>query len=928
MLAIERRGFAANLGSGRKAPCRVATTANLTLVGEQTIDGVAVVADERVLVKNQTNGFNAVYVCKTSDWQLASDFNQRGDVTKGSFVFVTDGTVNAETDWYVSTSGRPWPGREAIQFQQYTPAGSVTRHAASTGTQAFSLTPSDSSSAVKTANTTAIQAAIDYAYANNIQTINISSGTYYCDPDIYLDPPGNMRSSFTSPSSWQFTLHLKGAGGAGSAESQATLLRFTAAPTRGCILVGPGQGMRVSDLNIIAPTPTSRASIDTGYVGIGIAGATGGAHKTLIENVSVSNCRKAFVTGVNSVDTLADSNTFFKCTAVNCYTGWHFAKSQNFINTLYDCVASCKIAVLTDQGTPVNIVGGNLSLPNALGKAFTISGTSGLTATTDSTLGSSLLNYTFTTTVSSPDAYIAAGDYDVFTVATSNFGIVPLELVSYNSGTSVATMRFYQPWLAANFSLATDIAADTDIEDEVQGATTLYACEQVVTLRGPSFNVNGLHLENQGSVTLFYDHTTSFGGGIQTKIDSLFCNYDVEQESIVVDEDTRAVFYGQQSFPWLRHVINDGGCTELSNSLLNDGHAGDGIIIEISGADRTFVVRNVEMAMPILRVPLEQSYFDGTAANQSRGIGFWDQTAFLPGAETSASNGVANYLQHRRMYVPFQGYAPASAHTPYLAKSYLDAIVAGPGSLGGYPPLHGETVYKVADENIGGPSATVFVRSPHTSWSYGQNLSIDWSYKGHGHVVEMSDVTRMFCGLKIILDNGTDGDVSYIVTGVYPTLGYVTVIQVTANNAKYLVGDQNTVYTGSTVKQEAYAIYRSGNLPASKFTTNATVGATTAASGDLTGADFVNVKLTAVGSTNYTTRTAAQMYSDIAGCYSGYKYALAVCNVSTGNTVLAGGSNVTVNSTGNIPASSVRMFEVRFTSTAAVTIDGQLSTSA
>ena len=36
------------------AACRVATTANITLSGTQTIDGVSIVADERVLVKDQS----------------------------------------------------------------------------------------------------------------------------------------------------------------------------------------------------------------------------------------------------------------------------------------------------------------------------------------------------------------------------------------------------------------------------------------------------------------------------------------------------------------------------------------------------------------------------------------------------------------------------------------------------------------------------------------------------------------------------------------------------------------------------------------------------------------------------------------------------------------------------------------------------------
>ena len=40
-------------GIAWKAPVRVATTASITLSGTQTIDGVAVVAGDRVLVKNQ-----------------------------------------------------------------------------------------------------------------------------------------------------------------------------------------------------------------------------------------------------------------------------------------------------------------------------------------------------------------------------------------------------------------------------------------------------------------------------------------------------------------------------------------------------------------------------------------------------------------------------------------------------------------------------------------------------------------------------------------------------------------------------------------------------------------------------------------------------------------------------------------------------------
>jgi hypothetical protein len=57
-----------------KVSCRVATTANITLTGTQTIDGISVVADNRVLVKEQSTGSeNGIYLCKAGTWTRATD---------------------------------------------------------------------------------------------------------------------------------------------------------------------------------------------------------------------------------------------------------------------------------------------------------------------------------------------------------------------------------------------------------------------------------------------------------------------------------------------------------------------------------------------------------------------------------------------------------------------------------------------------------------------------------------------------------------------------------------------------------------------------------------------------------------------------------------------------------------------------------------
>lgn len=105
-----------------KGPCRVATTANITLYGEQTIDGVAVVTDDRVLVKDQDAGYESgIYVVDTGQWRRSKDFNRTKDVVKGTAVFVTDGTANAETLWVLTTSNPVVIGTSTITFSNDAP---------------------------------------------------------------------------------------------------------------------------------------------------------------------------------------------------------------------------------------------------------------------------------------------------------------------------------------------------------------------------------------------------------------------------------------------------------------------------------------------------------------------------------------------------------------------------------------------------------------------------------------------------------------------------------------------------------------------------------------------------------------------------------------------------------------------------------------
>lgn len=87
-----------------KGPCKVAAVANVTLSGEQTIDGV-LTSESRVLVTAQTDAReNGIYVTSSGDWRRAADFSRNNDVKKGTQVRVTDGGSYAQTVWVVTAA--------------------------------------------------------------------------------------------------------------------------------------------------------------------------------------------------------------------------------------------------------------------------------------------------------------------------------------------------------------------------------------------------------------------------------------------------------------------------------------------------------------------------------------------------------------------------------------------------------------------------------------------------------------------------------------------------------------------------------------------------------------------------------------------------------------------------------------------------------
>ena len=110
-----------------KESVRVATTENLPqLSGLLVVDGVQLVAGDRVLVKNQTDKRqNGIYVAQAGAWSRSQDANVSRSITSGLFTFVEEGTVNANGGYVLTTDGPIVLGVTELEFTQFSGAGQV-----------------------------------------------------------------------------------------------------------------------------------------------------------------------------------------------------------------------------------------------------------------------------------------------------------------------------------------------------------------------------------------------------------------------------------------------------------------------------------------------------------------------------------------------------------------------------------------------------------------------------------------------------------------------------------------------------------------------------------------------------------------------------------------------------------------------------------
>lgn len=666
-------------------------------------------------------------------------------------------------------------------------------------------------------DTAAIQAAIDYAFAHKLSAVYCPAGTYKTTSTIYLDPPENLRVNPTNPPLFSFTMTFIGdPAGGGQAHVNGCLIEPTF-NNKIAFLVGTGQAMRVSDIAVIGPNNAYRGMLDPNGVGIGIGSNGGGAATTLIQNTYVRNFYALYKTDAIGTGALSEGNRFHGVGGDNGYFGIFLSGTQAYNDQISEPrFSGVQIAIDLEFSKQVNVIGGNLSATTGVSNTFAISGTSAFGQY------AGCPSWCVTTTLASPDQYVGTSVYNSYTIVTPYFGVIPVQMVNWNSSTNVATLALYLPWVKANYGNSTCWwCGGGGGADQVAAATTLYAAERDVVAQGMGIDLYGTHIENPNTCTTLFVATDVWGGQISNEVVDPYFNYDPAS----LNGASSAQEYCQQSFPFIS--IGDGAATLRLRGGPNNQPATNPLIIESPG-DNNIEGSQLGSAWFNLRLTNSAgaSYGQVLPSNQfatvARGFGRWDNDYFLPAAATPGS-ALRTLMTGSDMTAEYCGYEPCPWETPNLSPTLYSLVSGSLGALGTYPPIACRTVFKSVDWNTGpvtSPSSVgggIFKRSASCpGFSYGQNLTnatvgetVTWSYMANSDdlYLDAKTLSWMFPGLGISIDNG-GGSQPYIVTGVYPLFGYVTVIWAGSSAGGQLQGNYGQVYScasGCTIEQEAFA---------------------------------------------------------------------------------------------------------------------------
>jgi len=140
-----------------KQSARVVATSNITLSGNQTIDGVATATNDRVLVVGQsTASANGLYASATGAWSRVTDFDGSTEMPNGAVIYVEEGTAQGESVWALTTDGSITVGSTSLTFKRLGRANQATAGTYGSATQVPVFTLNDDGTIAGTVTNTTI----------------------------------------------------------------------------------------------------------------------------------------------------------------------------------------------------------------------------------------------------------------------------------------------------------------------------------------------------------------------------------------------------------------------------------------------------------------------------------------------------------------------------------------------------------------------------------------------------------------------------------------------------------------------------------------------------------------------------------------------------------------------------------------------------
>ena len=337
-------------GLNPKAACKVGTLANITLSGLQTIDGYAVLAGNRVLVKNQTNTpDNGIYVASTGAWTRAVDMDVWAEVP-GAYTVLLNGS-QANTGWVSTSADTGTIGVTPITFVQFSAMGTYFAGTGLTLTaNTFSITP------VGTAGTYGSASSVPVFVTNASGQVTSVTNTSIAIANTQVSGLGTMSTQNAS------NVAITGGSITGTPISGSTIGGTTI--TASTQFTGPGTGLTGTAAGLSiggnAATATSSGSVTNSVTFTNTGGAASGTtyNGSVARTIDYSTLGAPSVTGTGASGTWNIGITGNAATVTNgVYTTGSYS-NPSWITSILGSIVSGAVATATLATTATNIGGG------------------------------------------------------------------------------------------------------------------------------------------------------------------------------------------------------------------------------------------------------------------------------------------------------------------------------------------------------------------------------------------------------------------------------------------------------------------------------------------------------------------------------------------------------------------------------------------